>query len=144
MANLFFPRFKYDILNPSDNGSPWVVDWIADDICATIYDQDVDVLVPGDDYVFSDLNPSAIIATQQLTGKNIQISGTTIYMKADNVTFSNVTGATAEALVIWKVSGNSATSVLIAHFDTFDSGMPVTPNGGDIVLDFNTLGVFSW
>jgi hypothetical protein len=36
-----------------------------------------------------------------------------------------------------------STSPLALLFDTFGSGMPVTPNGGDIVVQWNVSGIFT-
>ena len=60
-----------------------------------------------------------------------------------NPTFSAVTGDVSEAMVIYKDSGVSATSPLIAYYDTFSSGMPVTPNGGDINVTVHASGWFA-
>jgi hypothetical protein len=57
---------------------------------------------------------------------------------ADPVTFSSVTGNTVEALVIYKDTGNAATSPLLAYIDTVSSGLPVTPNGGNIVVAWDS------
>jgi hypothetical protein len=55
----------------------------------------------------------------------------------DNVTLSSVTGDVSEALVIVKSTGNLATTRLIAYIDTVVSGLPVTPNGGDITITWD-------
>lgn len=46
-------------------------------------------------------------------------------------TFTSVSGATINAIVIFKDTGTEATSPLIAYIDTA-TGLPITPNGGDI------------
>jgi hypothetical protein len=55
----------------------------------------------------------------------------------DDITFSAVSGDVSEALVIYRDSGNEATSPLIAYIDTVASGLPVTPNGGDITVTWD-------
>src|SRR5438094_347328 len=50
---------------------------------------------------------------------------------AANVTFTAVSGAACGALVLYKDTGAAGTSPLIAYIDTA-TGLPVTPNGGDI------------
>ena len=50
----------------------------------------------------------------------------------DNVTFSSVTGASVESIDYYKETGTDSTSPLIANIDSA-TGLPVTPNGGDIV-----------
>lgn len=56
---------------------------------------------------------------------------------ADDVTLTAVVGDQSESLVIVKWTGNLATTRLIAYIDTFQSGMPVTPNSGDIVITWD-------
>lgn len=50
---------------------------------------------------------------------------------AGDITFSAVTGDVCEALVIYQDTGVESTSRLIAYIDSA-TGLPVTPNGGDI------------
>jgi hypothetical protein len=48
-----------------------------------------------------------------------------------------------ERLILFKDTGTEATSILIAIYDTFTSGMPLTPNGGDVTVQWNASGIFS-
>lgn len=57
---------------------------------------------------------------------------------ADPVTFSAVSGTSVGAIVIYIDTGNPATSPLVAYLDTGITGLPVTPNGGDIVVTWDT------
>ena len=50
-------------------------------------------------------------------------------------------GATVEAIVLFVDTGNVATDALIAYIDSASSGLPVTPNGGDIVVAWNASGI---
>ena len=58
-------------------------------------------------------------------------------------TWSAVTGDVCEAIIIYKDTGSAATSPLIAFYDTGVTGLPVTPNGGDITVTVNASGWFS-
>ena len=49
---------------------------------------------------------------------------------AADVTFTSVSGASIEMIVIYKDTGTEATSPLLAMIDTA-TGLPITPNGGD-------------
>jgi len=60
-----------------------------------------------------------------------------------NITFTAVTGDTAEAVVLFIDSGTASTDYLIAYIDSASSGLPVTPNGGDINVTVNESGWFS-
>ncbi len=59
-----------------------------------------------------------------------------------DATFTAVTGATAEAVVIFVDSGTASTDYLVAYVDT-GSNLPVTPNGGNITAQWNASGVFA-
>jgi len=55
---------------------------------------------------------------------------------AADCTFTSVSGATIEAVVIYKDTGSEATSPVIAYIDTA-TGLPITPNGGDIIVTWD-------
>ncbi len=61
----------------------------------------------------------------------------------DNCTFSAVTGSSVEALVIYrKNAGANSTWKVVCYLDTSVTGLPVTPNGGDITITWNGSGIF--
>lgn len=77
-----------------------------------------------------DVPAGARVATSSaLTGKTT----TDGVADADDVVLSAVTGDPSEALVIFVDTGTESTSKLIAFFDTA-TGLPVTPNGGNITI----------
>ena len=55
---------------------------------------------------------------------------------AANATFPTVTGAEVSYIAIRKDTGTPSTSQLIALLDTDVTGLPVTPNGGDIEVQW--------
>lgn len=71
--------------------------------------------------------------TVALTGK----TGTAGVAKASNSVFAAATGSAITQLVIYKDTGTASTSPLIARIDTA-TGLPVTPNGGDINITWDT------
>jgi len=61
----------------------------------------------------------------------------------DDVTFTAVTGNSAEAYVLYRQNaGADTTWRLVAYVDTGVSGLPVTPNGGNIVVTWDASGIF--
>jgi hypothetical protein len=54
--------------------------------------------------------------------------------------FAAVTGTTVESVVMFKNTGTPATSDLICYWDTA-TGLPLTPNGGDVNVTFNASGI---
>lgn len=77
------------------------------------------------------------IASVVATSGNLASKTTTLgVFDAADVTFTAVSGAESEALVIYKDTGVAATSPLIAYMDTA-TGLPVIPNGGDITITWD-------
>lgn len=85
----------------------------------------------------SDVPAAARVATETLTGKTY----TGGVLDATDTTLSSVTGDTSEALVVWIDTGVEGTSRLVAFIDTGVSGLPITPNGGDLNLIWNASGI---
>ena len=110
------------------------IDWSANDIKAILVDTALYVVAINTDQFLSIIAGGAIIATSaNLSGKTSTL-GTA---DANDVTFSAVSGATVEAVVIYKDTGVAATSPLIAYIDTA-TGLPVTPGGGDIIVQWSS------
>lgn len=82
-------------------------------------------------------------ATQTLGTKTVGSVAARTFDAADS-TFTAVAQDAAkivDAVLIYKDSGTITTSPLIAFWDT---GISVTPNGGDIVIQWNASGLFTW
>jgi len=112
------------------------------------FDLDVDtirvVLVDLADYTYSaahtalsDIAAGGRVATVTLAS----ITSVDGLFDAADATFSAVTGDVSEALVIYKDSGVASTSWLLVFFDTDVTGLPVTPNGGNINIVWNAGGI---
>ena len=92
------------------------------------------------DQFLSVIGGGNIVATSaNLTGLGAALFGVAT---AANVTFSAVSGSTASYIVIYQDTGNPATSPLLIFIDTA-TNLPVTPNGGNIVIQWNALGIFT-
>jgi hypothetical protein len=89
---------------------------------------------------YSDL--SGIVGTdQRVTTPTV----TTGLFDGDDLTFPTVSGASVEALVIYrKNSGANTTWRLVAYIDTGVTGLPVTPNGGNITVTWNASGIIQF
>ncbi len=59
---------------------------------------------------------------------------------AADIVFSAVTGSAAEAIVIFLDTGTPSTDKLILFVDSA-TGLPVTPNGGDINVTWHASGI---
>lgn len=80
------------------------------------------------------------VGTAQTLGSKTFTNGV---LDAGDATFPTVTGATVEALVFYIDTGTAGTSRLVAFIDTGVTGLPVTPNGGDIVVTWNASGILA-
>jgi hypothetical protein len=135
MTNQLYTPYKENLLGVGTR-----VDIDADDIRA--------VLVDSADYTFSaahqyldSILAAGRVATSAALASKTQTGGT---FDCADYTFSAVTGDQSEYLVYYdNTPGTDATKNLMAFFDTFTSGMPVTPNGGDITVQVNASGVFT-
>lgn len=137
MANALYPKWKEALLqNSADSdldgtGSTGV-------FCA---------LVDTGTYTYSSAHEfysslSGIVGTDQEIGATKSYTNG-VFDGAD-LTFSSVTGATVEALVIYrKNAGANTTWRLVAYIDTGVTGLPVTPNGGNITVTWNASGIFA-
>ena len=83
---------------------------------------------------------SGVVGTPATLGSKTYTGG--VFDAAD-VTYTGVSGSSAEALLIYIDTGSSATSRLVCFLDTGWTNLPVTPNGGDITLQFNASGIFA-
>jgi hypothetical protein len=93
---------------------------------------------------FSSVPGTAIVGTPvSLASKTFTIVSNTPVFDAGDVTFNLVTGDTVEALLIYIDTGTAATSPLVAYIDTDVTGLPVTPNGGNISITWNASGIFA-
>lgn len=80
----------------------------------------------------ADVPGAARVANALLGTKSVLLG---VFDAADT-TLPSVTGATAEYLIVAMDSGTEATSWLLAFIDTA-IGLPVSPTGGDIVIQWD-------
>lgn len=73
-----------------------------------------------------------------ITTKTVGSLGVGIF-DGDDVTFTAVTGASVESVLLYKDTGTPSTSPIIGLIDQVTSGLPVTPNGGDIIIQWDNV-----
>jgi hypothetical protein len=140
MANALYNNYKNQLLG---GGSHGMVNLSSDTISVYLIDTANYTVNLGSNNNASQIGASAKVATATLGSKTVGTVAPGVFDAADT-TFTAVSGDQSEALVIWKDSGSQATSPLLVYFDTFASGMPVTPNGGDITIVWNASGIFGF
>ncbi len=137
MANAVFPLYKQSLLAADTNLSLNVNDSTNGPFCA---------LVDTGTYTYSAAHQfysslSGIVGTDQEITTPTVVTGT---FDGDDLTYTAVTGASVEALVIYRHnSGANTTWRLVLYEDTSVTGLPVTPNGGNITVTWNASGIFT-
>lgn len=119
-----------------------VVDLNTDNMDVSLLDQTDSGSITATTVDYDEVNGATVVATTDIASPTIGSVGVGVFDAAD-VTFSTVTGDAADYLVLWKNSGSPATSPLVVTFDSATTGLPVTPNGGDITVTWSGSGILS-
>ena len=127
MANAIYPKFKEQLLQGGVNMSTADIRFILFDLTDDAYDA-------ANEFV-GDLVAGAIVKrTAAGAGSKTFTNG--VFDCADSV-FAAVTGDPCEAIIAYVYNASDAAARLIAFIDTGVTGLPVTPNGGDINVAWN-------
>lgn len=133
MANAVYPLWKKAMMSGLSTSL------LTSNIKAALIDTGVYTYDAADQYV-SDLASGSVVAvTPNLTGKTIGDNGS---FDSNDPTFAAVSGNTCEALILYIDTGDPATSRLMIYQDTGVTGLPITPNGGDIIVAVDAGGWF--
>lgn len=134
MANAIYPKYKEALLTADVN-----IDLEAGTVKAILVDTALYTYDAAHDFV-NDVAVGARVSTSPaLTSKTI----TNGVFDAADITWTAVSGATIEAIVIFIDTGVEATSRLVAFIDTGQTGLPLTPNGGNVTWALNASGMFA-
>jgi hypothetical protein len=133
MANAIYPKFKQALLDGSAN-----IDVNDGTVKVALIDTADEAYNAADEFL-SDVTGAGIVGTAQTIANTTVTTG---LFDGDNVTFTAVTGDPCEALLIYIDTGVAGTSRLVAFIDTGVTGLPVTPNGGDITITWHASGIF--
>jgi hypothetical protein len=133
VANALYPKWKEQLLQFTANNN-----LSAGTVKVALVDTGVYTYNSANQF-YSSVS-SAVVGTPQTIGSKTFTDG--VFDGAD-VTFTTVTGASIEALVLYVDTGAAGTSPLVAYIDTSVTGLPVTPNGGDISITWNASGIFA-
>jgi hypothetical protein len=132
MANAIYPKYKEALLNGSAN-----TNMSSGTVRIALVDTGTYTYSSSHEFLTS---LSGVVGTAQTLGTKTFTNGT---FDAANSTFTAVSGSTVEALVIYIDTGTAGTSRLVAYIDTGVTGLPVTPNGGDINITYDAAGIFT-
>jgi hypothetical protein len=132
MANALYPSFKASLLVGGINLATADIKVVLVDLADYTYSSAHDFL--------DDVAAGGRVATSGNLASKTTTGG--VFDSADPV-FTAATGDQAEALILYVDTGSAATSNLIAFLDTGVTGLPVTPNSGDINITVNASGWFA-
>ncbi len=139
MANAVYPLYKGFLLTAAANVSLSVDDSTDGPFCQLT---DTGTYTYSAAHDFYDDAVGGIVGTSQRISTPTTASG---LFDGDNLTYTAVTGASVEALIIYRHnSGANTTWKLVAYIDTSVTGLPVTPNGGNITVTFNASGIIQF
>lgn len=131
MANAIYPLYKQALLDGAANTD-------INDLTVKVALVDTGVYTYSAAHEFL-TSLTGVVGTAQTINATTVANG---LFDGDNVTYTSVTGNSVEALVIYIDTGVAGTSRLVAYIDTSVTGLPVTPNGGDITVTWNASGIF--
>lgn len=114
------------------------IDLLNDDIRVVLVDTADYTYSAAHQYLSSVLAGARVATSGALGTKSVAVG---VFDAAD-VVLSGVTGDQAEALVVYQHTGTESTSRLIAYINA-GSGLPFTPNGGDLTVSWNASGIFA-
>jgi len=134
MANALYPDFKRSLLNKE-------CDLDTDTIKATLIDS-ADYTYSATDTTYvagaNGVADASKVAVSSALGSPTIAAG--VFDTAD-FSWTTVTGDVSEAIILW--DDTHASDRLVAFYDTGMTGMPVTPNGGNINVTVHASGWFS-
>lgn len=131
MANAIYPLYKQALLDGSANTD-------INDLTVKVALVDTGVYTYSAAHEFL-TSLTGVVGTAQTIAATTVANG---LFDGDNVTYTTVTGNSVEALVIYIDTTVAGTSRLVAYIDNGVTGLPVTPNGGDITVTWNVSGIF--
>lgn len=127
MSNALYDKGRQAFLEGS-------IAYLTDNIKAVLVDSGAYTVNLGTHQFLSDIASGARIAT---SGNLASKASTAGVASAANVTWAAVSGVQSEYVILYKDTGTATTSPLISFMDTA-TGLPVTPNGGDITVTWDT------
>lgn len=130
MASVLYPSFKALLLTGGINLA-------SDNIKVALIDTNDVAFSSAHDFL-NDVSAAVVATSGNLASKTT----TNGVFDAADITFTAVTGDQSEALIVYKDTGTASTSPLICFIDTA-TGLPITPNGGDVAISWNAGGIFA-
>lgn len=132
MANAIYPKYKEALITGATN-----ISLSTGTVKVALVDTGTYTYSAAHEFYSS---VTGVVGTPQTLGTKTAVNG--VFDAAD-ITFTAVTGNSVEALLVYIDTGTAGTSRLVAYIDAGVTGLPVTPNGGDITVAWNASGIFA-
>jgi hypothetical protein len=139
VANALYPLWKKSLMTELDTNNS--LDQVGVNSCYVAL-----VTIGSGGYVYSDSHQffssvSNVQSTPVIVSNPALISNV---FKGDGLVFTNVTGTTIGALVMYRSNiGANTTWRLVLYEDTGIVGFPMIPNGGNLLVTWNVQGIFA-
>ena len=139
MANAFYTYFLNNLLSKTTT----TPDFDSVTLKWAPIDHGTDTPVPATDDFYNDISAGLVGAlSDALTSVTVGVVAVGVVDAADDSpAWTALSGNSIESISLINDTGNAATSDLICYFDTA-SGLPLTPNGGDVNIAYNASGIF--
>ena len=138
MADAFYDEYRNTLLGAPTHSA---IDLDGDTIKILLRDEGTVAVNLSTNVDLADISTAGVGTDQTIGTVTIGSVGVGVFDHAD-ATWSSVSGSSVESLDYYKSSGTASTSPLICNIDSA-TGLPVTPNGGDITWSPAAGGVFS-
>ncbi len=117
------------------------VDFPSNDIRASLLDQTDSGAITTSTENYGQVDTAVVVADSGALGtKTVGVVSVGTF-DAANVTYSAVTGDAADFLTLYQFNATPANATLIVTWDSATTGLPVTPNGGDITVTWAAGGI---
>lgn len=135
MANAVWPKFKQSLMTEADTNKSLDQTGTSAPFAALV----------SATYTYNSAH-QFYSSLSGVVGTDVAITTPTVVnglFDGDDCVFTAVSGSAVTAVVIYrKNSGANTTWRLVLYEDTSVTGLPVTPNGGNIVLTWSASGIF--
>jgi len=137
MANAVYPKYKQSLMTESDANKS-----LDQSGTSAPY---ASLVTTSGGYTYSAAHQFYSSVTN-VVGTEVAITTPSVVnglFDGDDVTFTAVSGTVIGAIIIFRRNtGANGTWRLVLYEDTSVTGLPVTPNGGNIVITWNASGIF--
>jgi hypothetical protein len=142
VADAFYDNFRTLMVSFGNDGVHGAIDLGAggNNIKFILYDETDDALNLADQDIADIVAGGRTATSGNIAGQTVGVAAVGAF-DHDNYTFTAQAGDQFESLTYYKDSGVESTSPLICNIDSA-TGLPMTPNGGDIIWTPAAGGVF--